>query len=59
MFECSLAVPLQEVKDWIASHLPYWNKTQGRDHIFLALHDEGAWWVRSLCSLDCMQELFT
>uniref|UniRef100_A0A7S0VHX0 EGF-like domain-containing protein n=1 Tax=Polytomella parva TaxID=51329 RepID=A0A7S0VHX0_9CHLO len=31
-----------EAKRWIQNNLPYWNRTGGRDHIWLDLHDEGA-----------------
>lgn len=35
---------LLEVKRWIQSAYPYWNRTRGKDHIWLANHDEGACW---------------
>ncbi|KAG1664527.1 hypothetical protein FOA52_012994 [Chlamydomonas sp. UWO 241] len=34
-----------QAKAWIAEHHPYWNRTQGRDHIWLTTHDEGACWA--------------
>jgi len=30
---------------WVEQTHPYWNKTGGKDHIFLASHDEGSCWV--------------
>jgi hypothetical protein len=31
---------MRSVKRWIEAHLPYWNRSQGKDHIFLALVSE-------------------
>lgn len=28
---------MRSVKRWVQEHLPYWNRSQGKDHIFLAL----------------------
>eukprot|EP00775_Hariotina_reticulata_P012387 gene12387-12521_t len=39
-----MAVMLLELKRHIQQTYPYWNRTQGRDHIWLATHDEGACW---------------
>lgn len=36
---------LLEVKRWVASTFPYWNRTNGADHIWLLPHDEGACWA--------------
>ncbi|EFN51266.1 hypothetical protein CHLNCDRAFT_141180 [Chlorella variabilis] len=36
------AVHLDLVADHIASHYPYWNRSQGRDHIFWLTNDRGA-----------------
>ena len=30
---------------WVEAAHPFWNRTQGRDHIWLASHDEGSCWV--------------
>ena len=31
-----------EARDWVKQHFPYWDRKQGRDHIWLMSHDEGA-----------------
>ncbi|PSC76758.1 exostosin-like glycosyltransferase [Micractinium conductrix] len=36
---------LIEVHSWIRSHLPYWDRHGGRDHIVLQPHDEGSCWL--------------
>ncbi|KAL4438037.1 hypothetical protein ABPG77_004258 [Micractinium sp. CCAP 211/92] len=36
---------LIEVHAWIRSHLPYWDRNGGRDHIILQTHDEGSCWL--------------
>lgn len=36
-----------EAKRWIQSHFPFWNRSGGADHIWLAPHDEGACWLPS------------
>ena len=38
---------LLEAKQWVARAWPHWNRTQGRDHIWLVTHDEGSCWVPS------------
>ncbi|GAX80495.1 hypothetical protein CEUSTIGMA_g7933.t1 [Chlamydomonas eustigma] len=35
---------LLKLKRYIEATYPYWNRSQGKDHIWLALHDEGACW---------------
>lgn len=35
---------LLELKQHIQKTYPFWNRTNGRDHIWLAPHDEGACW---------------
>ncbi len=32
-----------EAKRWVQQRFPYWDRRQGRDHVFLTAHDEGAW----------------
>ncbi|KAL6758371.1 exostosin-like glycosyltransferase [Haematococcus lacustris] len=39
------ALMLLEVHRYLSTQFPYWNRRQGRDHIFLFTHDEGACWV--------------
>ncbi len=34
-----------EAKRWVEQTLPFWNRTGGRDHIWLFSHDEGACWA--------------
>ena len=34
-----------EAKRWLQAAFPYWNRTGGRDHVFLFSHDEGACWA--------------
>ncbi|GBF92598.1 hypothetical protein Rsub_05212 [Raphidocelis subcapitata] len=34
-----------EALDWLRSAYPYWNRSQGRDHVWLFTHDEGACWA--------------
>ncbi|RMZ55166.1 hypothetical protein APUTEX25_005444 [Auxenochlorella protothecoides] len=36
---------LEDAFHWIRAHYPYWNRKGGRDHIWLATHDEGSCWV--------------
>ena len=36
---------LLEAKRWLQQAHPHWNRTGGRDHIWLASHDEGSCWV--------------
>ena len=38
---------LVEIKRWIQMTYPYWNNSKGKDHIWLANHDEGACWFPS------------
>eukprot|EP00798_Chlamydomonas_sp_ICE-L_P016188 gene16188-22350_t len=33
---------LEEVREWIQKTHPWWDRRQGSDHIWLAVHDEGA-----------------
>eukprot|EP00798_Chlamydomonas_sp_ICE-L_P028910 gene28910-32105_t len=40
-----MAVIIQETKDWIDKHHPFWKRRGGKDHIWLFLHDEGACWA--------------
>lgn len=37
-----------EAHHWLSTHLPYWNRNGGRDHILTAVHDEGSCWVPSV-----------
>ncbi|KIY93098.1 exostosin-like glycosyltransferase, partial [Monoraphidium neglectum] len=39
------AVMYQEALDWLRTAYPFWNRTQGRDHVWLFTHDEGACWA--------------
>ncbi|KAJ9526662.1 hypothetical protein QJQ45_017584 [Haematococcus lacustris] len=39
------ALPAAQVHRYLSTQFPYWNRRQGRDHIFLFTHDEGACWV--------------
>lgn len=32
-----------EAKRWVQRHYPYWNRTDGRDHVFFTAHDEAPW----------------
>ncbi len=41
------ATMLLEAKRWLETELPYWNRTGGRDHIWLISHDEGSCWAPS------------
>ena len=34
-----------DTKRWIQANYPFWNKTGGRDHVWLFTHDEGACWA--------------
>ena len=34
-----------QAKRWVQQHFPYWNRTNGADHIWLFTHDEGACWA--------------
>ncbi|KAL4856557.1 putative glycosyltransferase [Chlorella vulgaris] len=36
---------LLEVFHWIPSHHPWWDRSGGRDHIILSVHDEGSCWI--------------
>ncbi|KAL4856586.1 DNA-directed RNA polymerase II subunit RPB2 [Chlorella vulgaris] len=36
---------LLEVFHWIRSHHPWWDRSGGRDHIILSVHDEGSCWI--------------
>ncbi|KAK9805381.1 hypothetical protein WJX73_008851 [Symbiochloris irregularis] len=36
-----------EAKQWLQTHLPYWNRRGGKDHVWLVTHDEGSCWVPS------------
>ena len=36
---------LLEAKHWLQHQYPFWNRTAGRDHIWLVSHDEGSCWV--------------
>ena len=38
---------LLEAKRWLQQALPHWNRTGGRDHVWLVTHDEGSCWVPS------------
>ncbi|KAK9805311.1 hypothetical protein WJX73_000673 [Symbiochloris irregularis] len=38
---------LLEAKQWLQTHLPYWNRKGGKDHVWLVTHDEGSCWVPS------------
>ena len=33
------------MQQWLEQAHPYWNRTGGKDHIFLSSHDEGSCWV--------------
>lgn len=39
------AMMLLEAKRWLETELPYWNRTGGRNHIWLISHDEGSCWA--------------
>ena len=41
------ATMLLEAKRWLETELPYWNRTGGRDHIWLISHDEASCWAPS------------
>jgi hypothetical protein len=41
----SAAVLYQEALNWVRSSYPYWNASNGADHIWLFTHDEGACWA--------------
>ncbi|KAG1664535.1 hypothetical protein FOA52_013002 [Chlamydomonas sp. UWO 241] len=45
---------VQQTKDWIAQHYPFWNRTGGRDHVWTFTHDEGACWAPN----DVAQSIF-
>ncbi|KAL4447245.1 hypothetical protein ABPG77_007278 [Micractinium sp. CCAP 211/92] len=34
-----------EAYHWIRAHFPYWDRREGRDHIWLFTHDEGSCWA--------------
>jgi hypothetical protein len=36
-----------EAKRWVEQKYPYWARRGGRDHLFLAVHDEGACYMPS------------
>ena len=36
---------LLEAKHWLQQAFPHWNRTEGRDHIWLMTHDEGSCWL--------------
>lgn len=36
---------LLEAKQWLQQQYPFWNRTGGRDHVWLVSHDEGSCWV--------------
>ncbi|KAL1499563.1 hypothetical protein AB1Y20_011764 [Prymnesium parvum] len=36
---------LEKVVRWIAHRLPFWNRTQGADHVFFTTQDMGGCWV--------------
>ena len=36
---------LLEAKRWLQQAYPHWNRTGGKDHIWLVSHDEGSCWV--------------
>ncbi|KAG2431441.1 hypothetical protein HXX76_009456 [Chlamydomonas incerta] len=36
---------IREVHTWIDTNYPYWKRRQGRDHIWVWTHDEGACWA--------------
>ncbi|KAG2444184.1 hypothetical protein HYH02_009122 [Chlamydomonas schloesseri] len=36
---------LQEAREWIDQHYPFWKRRSGRDHIWTFPHDEGACWA--------------
>ena len=36
---------LLEAKRWLQHAYPFWNRTGGRDHVWLVSHDEGSCWV--------------
>ncbi len=42
-----MAVLMLEAKRWIEKTHPWWRRRGGRDHIWLATHDEGSCWVPS------------
>ena len=38
---------LLEAKTWLQQAYPFWNRTGGKDHMWLVSHDEGSCWVPS------------
>ncbi len=34
-----------EAKRWLETHLPYWGRRGGADHVWLFPHDEGPCWA--------------
>ena len=38
---------LLEAKTWLQQAYPFWNRSGGKDHMWLASHDEGSCWVPS------------
>eukprot|EP00798_Chlamydomonas_sp_ICE-L_P007380 gene7380-504_t len=42
-----MANMMLEAKDWLQRYFPWWDRRQGRDHIWLAAHDEGACYMPS------------
>ena len=40
-----MAMMTLEAQRWLALSHPYWNRSQGADHIWLFSHDEGACWA--------------
>ncbi|MEW5305094.1 MAG: hypothetical protein WDW36_007657 [Sanguina aurantia] len=38
---------IEKAKRWVQTTHPYWDRRNGRDHIWFAVHDEGAcWWPK-------------
>jgi hypothetical protein len=40
-----MAMMTLEAQRWLALNHPFWNRSQGADHIWLFSHDEGACWA--------------
>ena len=42
-----MAKMLLELKRYLQKTFPYWDRRGGRDHVWMAAHDEGACWMPS------------
>ncbi len=41
----NMAAMALEAKRWLETHLPYWRRRGGADHVWLFSHDEGPCWA--------------